>query len=208
MSIGAAPFTRTPGVVVVSPDPAPRSLLSGRMAAGGRRSADGLRSRATVDEGGAQAVVFHWQRPISIVFPPPPPHRRPGSSPAGNKMTMTHVPSGLRPPFQEYDPQSLDLDGDADLIIQPILGYRIRDEIRWLFASYGADRVRAFARVRGERMRSRVPLNDWRKQAAWLHKAPAIGIMSAGMIQVGVTPAPRRPAVSPSPPLSLTSRCL
>jgi len=47
-------------------------------------------------------------------------------------MTMTHIPSGLRPHFQEYDLSSLDLDRDADLIIQRTLEYGTWDEIRWL----------------------------------------------------------------------------
>ena len=34
-------------------------------------------------------------------------------------MTTTNTPSGLWPHFQEYDPQRLDRDQDADLIIQP-----------------------------------------------------------------------------------------
>ena len=45
-------------------------------------------------------------------------------------MTMTHIPSGLRPHFQEYDLQSLDLDRDADLINQRTLEYGVWDEIR------------------------------------------------------------------------------
>ena len=45
-------------------------------------------------------------------------------------MTMTSIPSGLRLHFQEYDLQS-----------------------------YGADHVRTFVRVRGERMLSRVTFN-------------------------------------------------
>lgn len=76
---------------------------------------------------------------------------------------MTHIPSGLRPHFQEYDLSSLDLDRDADLIIQRTLEYGTWDEIRWLVASYGVDRVRTFVRVRGERMLSRVTFNYWRK---------------------------------------------
>ena len=78
-------------------------------------------------------------------------------------MTMTHIPSELRPHFQEYDLQSLDLDRDADLIIQRTLEYGTWDEIRWLVASYGADRIQTFVRVRGERMLSRVTFNYWRK---------------------------------------------
>ena len=75
-------------------------------------------------------------------------------------MTMTSIPSGLRLHFQEYDLQNLDLDRDADLIIQRALEYGAWDEIRWLVVSYGADHVRTFVRVRGERMLSRVTFNS------------------------------------------------
>ena len=34
-------------------------------------------------------------------------------------MTLSDIPSGLWPHFQEYDVQTLDLDRDANLIIQP-----------------------------------------------------------------------------------------
>jgi hypothetical protein len=33
-------------------------------------------------------------------------------------MTLSDIPSGLWPHFQEYDVQTLDLDRDANLIIQ------------------------------------------------------------------------------------------
>lgn len=78
---------------------------------------------------------------------------------------MTHgdIPNGLRPHFQEYDPQTLDLDRDAALIIQRMLEYGTWDEVRWLFRAYGRPRVRTFVRERGERMLSRVTFNYWRK---------------------------------------------
>ncbi len=76
---------------------------------------------------------------------------------------MTHIPEGLKPHFQEYDTQTLDLDLDANLIIQRTLEYGTWDEVRWLFRNYGDRRIRAFVRERGERMLSRVTFNYWRK---------------------------------------------
>ena len=78
-------------------------------------------------------------------------------------MTIADIPSGLWPHFQEYDAQRLDRDQDADLIIQRTLEHGTWEEIRWLVATYGVDHVRAFVRLRGERMLSRVTFNYWRK---------------------------------------------
>lgn len=71
-------------------------------------------------------------------------------------MTLSDIPSGLRPYFQEYDPGSLHLDRDATLIIQRTLEYGTWDEVRWLFCTYGGAHIRAFVRDRGERLLSRV----------------------------------------------------
>lgn len=78
-------------------------------------------------------------------------------------MAQNNIPSGLRPYFQEYDPQTLDLDGDANLIMQRTLEYGTWDEVRWLFSVYGYQRIRAFVQERGERLLSRVTFNYWRK---------------------------------------------
>lgn len=78
-------------------------------------------------------------------------------------MTPGNIPSGLRPYFQEYDPQTLDLDHDANLIIQRTLEYGTWDEVRWLFSTYGGARIRTFVRERGERLLSQVTFNYWRK---------------------------------------------
>ncbi len=75
----------------------------------------------------------------------------------------TAIPRGLAPHFQEYDIEALDVDRDADLIIQRTLEYGTWDEVRWLFTVYDAGRIRAFVRERGERWLSRVAFNYWRK---------------------------------------------
>ena len=78
---------------------------------------------------------------------------------------MTHgdIPSGLGPHFQEYDLHTVDLDQDADLVIQRTLEYGTWNEVRWLFGTYGGPRIRAFVRERGERLLSPVAFNYWRK---------------------------------------------
>jgi len=73
------------------------------------------------------------------------------------------IPDGLKSYLHEYDTQTLDLDRDANLIIQRALEYGTWDEIRWLFRQYGDRRVQAFVRQHGERMLSRVTFNYWRK---------------------------------------------
>ena len=78
-------------------------------------------------------------------------------------MPDNRIPEGLWPHFQEYDPAGLDLEGDADLIIQRTLEFGTWDEARWLFVTYGSRRIRAFLRQRGERLLSPVTFNYWRK---------------------------------------------
>ena len=78
-------------------------------------------------------------------------------------MTRNNIPSGLRPHFQEYDVRTLDLDRDANLIIQRTLEYGTWDEVRWLFGTYGGPRICTFVRERGERLLSRVTFNYWHK---------------------------------------------
>jgi hypothetical protein len=78
-------------------------------------------------------------------------------------MSDNDIPSGLRPHFQEYDVATLDLDRDANLIIQRTLEFGTWEEIRWLFQTYGAERIRTFIREWGERLLSPVTFNYWRK---------------------------------------------
>jgi hypothetical protein len=82
----------------------------------------------------------------------------------GTKPTLwPYARSGLGPHFQEYDPHTVDLDQDTDLVIQRTLAYGTWNEVRWLFDTYGGPRIRAFVRERGERLLSPVTFNYWRK---------------------------------------------
>jgi len=78
-------------------------------------------------------------------------------------MTPNGIPSGLRPHFQEYDTRTLDVDHDADLIMQRTLEHGTWEEVRWLFRAYGSPRIRTFLRERGTRLLSGVTFNYWRK---------------------------------------------
>ena len=73
------------------------------------------------------------------------------------------IPGGLKPYFQEYDLQQLDLVRDANVIIQRVLEYGTWDEIRWLFQFYGGQRIRKFVREYGYRWLSPVTFHFWRK---------------------------------------------
>jgi hypothetical protein len=74
-----------------------------------------------------------------------------------------NIPPGLRPYFQEYDIQTLDLQRDANLIIQRTLEFGTWEEVRWLFEALGARRIRIFLRQYGERWLKPVTFNYWRK---------------------------------------------
>ena len=78
-------------------------------------------------------------------------------------MTLSDIPSGLRPYFQEYDSRALDLDREAKLIIQRTLEYGTWEEVRWLLGVYGGSQILTFVQERGERLLSRVTFNYWRK---------------------------------------------
>ena len=52
------------------------------------------------------------------------------------------IPETLAPFFQEYIFANLDAQRDAALVIERTLAFGNRDELRWLFARYGRERVR------------------------------------------------------------------
>jgi hypothetical protein len=76
---------------------------------------------------------------------------------------ISPIPERLRPHFQEYDVEHLDLKRDADLVIQRVLEFGTWEEIRWLFQVYGARRIRVFVRRYGERSLKPVTFNYWRQ---------------------------------------------
>ncbi len=76
---------------------------------------------------------------------------------------MNKIPAGLRVHLQEYDPDLLDLERVANLVIQRTPEYGTWEEIRRLFHTYGRQRITALIRERGERLLSPVTFNYWRK---------------------------------------------
>jgi|GEM_PF-1400623 len=86
------------------------------------------------------------------------------------------IPAGLRPHLQEYDPLTLDLQRDANLVIQRALEHGTWDDVRWLFTTYRPAHIRAFLREHGERLLSPGTFNYWRKLLRirrWQHGRPA-----------------------------------
>jgi hypothetical protein len=84
------------------------------------------------------------------------------------------IPARLHPYFNEYNPARLDLERDANLIIQRTLEYGNWEEVRWLFRGYGRRRISAYVRRYGARGLSRVTFNYWRRLLGihkW-HKPP------------------------------------
>lgn len=77
--------------------------------------------------------------------------------------TITRIPERLKPYFQEYNTEQLDIKRDANLVILRVLEFGGWDEIRWLFELYGAKRIRRFIRSYGERSLKPVSFNYWRK---------------------------------------------
>ena len=80
-----------------------------------------------------------------------------------NQSFAAEIPKGLLPYFQEYYPESLDLEQDSNLIIQRTLEFGTWEENRWLFRLYGVDRIRAFLSRHGERFLPPTVFNYWRK---------------------------------------------
>ena len=58
---------------------------------------------------------------------------------------------------------ALDLQRDADLIIQRTLEFGTWEEVRWVFSVFGSSRVRLFLRHYGERWLKPVNFHYWRK---------------------------------------------
>ena len=89
------------------------------------------------------------------------------------------IPPSTRPFFQEYDFAQLDVDEHSALIIERILAYGNRAEVRWLLGTYGREQVKDWVEARGV---YRLPFrryNLWcfvfvlelkeKKRSAWPH---------------------------------------
>ena len=82
---------------------------------------------------------------------------------SGTKNFDPAIPPGLKPHFQEYDFSNLQLERDANLVMQRTLDYGTWEEVRWLFQVYGKRRICKFLRQYGERWLNPVAFHYWRK---------------------------------------------
>jgi hypothetical protein len=76
-------------------------------------------------------------------------------------VTAAGVPRSLVACFQEYNLDALDPAQHGHLIIERVLAYGDRKELRWLFAQYGRPRVKTWVQQWGAR---RLP---WRRYNLW-----------------------------------------
>ena len=75
--------------------------------------------------------------------------------------TDAGVPRSLAPCFQEYHLERIDPAQHADLVIERVLAYGDRHELRWLFSYYGRARVTEWVQRMGARQ---LP---WRRYNLW-----------------------------------------
>ncbi|RME07465.1 MAG: hypothetical protein D6803_03960 [Anaerolineae bacterium] len=62
----------------------------------------------------------------------------------------TPIPPTLAPFFQEYDLRRLDLQQGRGTIIERVLQFGNREEIRWLFGAYPRAEIRAWVEQWGD----------------------------------------------------------
>ena len=74
---------------------------------------------------------------------------------------MQSIPETNRPFFQEYDFEQLDHSTDGDLVIERLLAYRNRDEVRWLIKVLWRTRLRKWLSEAGARRASPDGVTDY-----------------------------------------------
>jgi hypothetical protein len=75
---------------------------------------------------------------------------------------MHSIPNSTAPFFQEYRFEALDVAKHQSLIIERLLAYGDRAEIRWLVDTYGTGVIRGWLELDGERMLRRRRYELWR----------------------------------------------
>lgn len=78
-----------------------------------------------------------------------------------SETSAKEIPLTLAPFFQEYTFEKLDAERDAELVIERTLAWGNREELRWLFARYGRERVADWVRRMGTRRLPRRQLPFW-----------------------------------------------
>lgn len=75
--------------------------------------------------------------------------------------TSNGIPCSLRPCFQEYNLEALDPICHAELVIERVLAYGDRRELRWLFGYFGRTRITEWVQRMGVRRLPRRRYNLW-----------------------------------------------
>ena len=75
---------------------------------------------------------------------------------------MHSIPKSSQAFFQEYRFETLDGVKHAELIMERLLAYGDREEIRWLFNKYGVEDIRDWVQGHGERLLPRRRYELWR----------------------------------------------
>ena len=86
------------------------------------------------------------------------------------------IPSSTAPFFQEYDFARLDARGDAPIIIERILAYGNRAELRWLVSQYGQETIRAWIAQSGPARLPRGRYRLWRLVFNLAEEPPTQGL--------------------------------
>ncbi|MBN1314091.1 MAG: hypothetical protein JXA42_01440 [Anaerolineales bacterium] len=77
------------------------------------------------------------------------------------RVTAQGIPISLVPCFQEYNLDDLYLERDRILIIERVLAYGDRREVRWLLATFGVEAIKDWLSGSGARRLSRRRHNLW-----------------------------------------------
>lgn len=77
-------------------------------------------------------------------------------------MIKADLPISLAPFFQEYDLARLDLERSASTIIERVLQYGNRAELRWLFSVYSSQQVASWVSRWGREALPEPHLTFWR----------------------------------------------
>ena len=84
---------------------------------------------------------------------------------------MRSIPETALPFFQEYDFERLDPQRDSDLVIERLLAYGNREEVRWLLKYYGQARIQGWLSGSGKR---RLPRRRYRLWCVLLDVAESL----------------------------------
>jgi len=74
---------------------------------------------------------------------------------------MLQIPPSTKPFFQEYRFDQLDPVEHRELVIERLLAYGNREEIHWLYQTYGRDQLAQWVSKYGVRRLPRLRYNLW-----------------------------------------------